>query len=251
MSYENIKPNRTQALGLFFLVISIFSYVGGWAWVMAYWDYEYKTTYRGYDVYYFPEINFYGIDTGGEYTDWPYVSGTLLKVKLRIDSWLDDPLQVESYRDFILYEVTALGKYYGEGLGVETLQCNNLTSLRNYIDDMYYPTKVRSSHRDGDTWTIYRQGRETSLRYWVDFNGEVLQEFETLGGAEAYLKQLVEDAEETQLNPDTPGTLPDEPATGIDTLGDYLDSRKIVISAVSGGLGSGLVLIGSVKREEE
>lgn len=247
---EYLKPNRTQALGLVFLVIAAFSATGGWAWVMAYWDYSPVCEYRGFDVYYFPNINVYGIDTGGEPQSWRFNSG-LQGAKNMIDSWLDAPLFIETYRDWAIYKLAGIGLYYGEYQGTVTLNHVNVTDLETYIDDLYYPTLVYTIHRDGGDYLIYRQGID-SIQYWVEYEGDILEYFETDDAARAYVYEIVEEAEETQENPEDPAEASDQPADteGEETLGDLLDAQKWVISAISGAMGLGLVILGSTRRED-
>jgi len=251
---EIMKPNRTQALGLVFLVIAAFSAVGGWAWVMAYWDYSPVETYRGFEIVYFSTINVYGIDTGGEPQTWAFNSG-LQGARNMIDNWLDNPELIEQYRDWIIYKMGGYGLYYAENGDLTTSNWDNITDLRSYIDAEYYPTLVYTIHRDSGDYRVYRQG-VTQIRYWVDLDGTELEYFETLAAAKQYVYDLVQPADPQST--ETPGDaeIPDIDADldpdpeDYGTLGDLLDAQKWVITAISGTMGLGLVTFGSTRRDD-
>lgn len=242
---EQVTPK--QALGAFFIILSVFTYAGGLAYISAYWDnIEYVETYRDYDIHYFPKTNFYGIDTGGEASEWPYNS-ELQGARNMIDSWLDEAEYVETYRDFEVYKLPSLSVYYGEGLDTKTLECHNLTVLHEYIDDMYYPTRIRTIRRQGDTWKIYRQGRTDTLRYWArnEDTMETSPEYESFDPALQYVYDIYDitegDTEETgnstQPSPEPVTEYPGE------TIGDRLNAQKNLVSGISAAIGVGLVAI--------
>jgi len=260
---ENIKPNRTQAIGLFFMVISLFSYLGGFVWFSAYWDTEYIETYRDFEIYYFPNINVYGIKTTGDPMDWPHTSA-LSACRNKIDSWLDEPTLMETVRDWEIYKINSYGLYYGANGDLETGWYDSVNSTRLFIEAEYYPTLVYELHLDGDTWEIYRQGA-IDVRYWVEYEGTALEYFTTLEDAKEYARDRVEIAKEEQPAEHEPEETEEQINTGIpildeilnpdpentQTLGQLLNTQKLMISAVTATMGLGFIVLGSVKREED
>lgn len=253
---ENMKPNRTQAIGLIFLVISVFSYLGGFAWFSAYWDTEYRETYRDFEIYYFSNINVYGIKTEGDPSDWVHTTA-LSACRNKIDSWLDAPEHIETYRDWEIYKLNGYGLYYATSDGQETpTWYDSVNSTRLFIDAEYYPTLVYEVHLDSETWMIYRQGSET-IRYWVEYDGTILEYFTTLDDAQEYARlesdALAEELEEEQQDTEDPELDEElEPdAEDNSTIGDILDARKILISGVTAALGLGFLALGSVRRQEQ
>jgi len=253
---ENL--NRTQALGLVLLLVSAFTYVGGWAWVTAYLDHTYVETYQGYDIYYFPNINVYGVDTGGEPNQWRFNSG-LTGARNMIDTWLDSPEEVETYRDFTLYRITALDLYYGEGPLGRTANWDNVTHLKAYIDAAYYPTLVYTIHSGGGEWYIYRQGLEEmgDLRYWVEHGETSSTTYDSLKEAKAYAEEWIKAETSDETPTESPGEAESptvgNPVNGVDpdTIGAFLEAQRLLISAVTGSMGAGLFIIGSLRREDE
>jgi len=286
----NIKPNRTQAIGLLFLVISVFSLLGGWAWVSAYWDADLAESYRGYDIHYFPNIHVYGIDIGGEPENWVHVTNQAA-ARSKIDLWLDGPITVGGYRDFTIYQLPGHELFYAENGYVDTMIYVEITALESYIDAVYYPTRVSTMHRGTDEYTIYRQGLEGSpieLTYWVSLEGITLEYFDSLGDARDYVNArpcTTEDpATVTPENPDTPPEFEPIPegdyslvdnvmdqvmdvidyVTGAgtsaaggsedqrtDTIEAFMVERQTMITVLTGSLGAGLMVLGSIKRDEE
>jgi len=257
---DQINLSTKQSLGVFFIAVSLFTYMGGLAWVSAYWDHELVGTHRGYDIHYFPSINVYGIDIGGEASQWKYNSG-YQGAKNMIDSWLDEPEHVETYRDFDIYLISGLQLYYAEGLEETTINYVNSTELKNYIDQAYYPTLVYTIHRDGDTWSIYRQGLEEleTLIYWAeDETGcQSSPEYDELQGARQYVYNIYAISEG---DTETPGNSTD-PVTGEpigseydppgETVGDRLNAQKNLISGITAAIGIGLVAIDYGQRREK
>lgn len=254
---ELIKPNRTQALGLFFMVISLFSYLGGFAWVSAYWDHELEETYRGMEIHFFPAPNVYGVKIEGlDLLDWP-TTRTRSGARNTIDEMLDDPEHVETYRDFEIYKIPGYGLYYATQGTEKTANFDTLENLRNYIDAEFYPTVVMTIHRNNDDYLIYRENTEP-VKYWVELDGTILEYFTSKQDAKAWVYERVDNqgtVEETEENPETPQDIDQD--TGVDpveaeaeTLGEYLDSQKLMISVITGGLGVGCVVLGSIRREE-
>jgi len=294
-NYENYKPNRTQAIGLFFMVISVFSLLGGWAWVSAYWDTDLAETYRGYDIHYFPNIHIYGIDIGGPSSEWVYL-GNQETARNKIDLWVDGPITVGTYRDFTIYQLPGHDLYYGENGLMGTQIYINTTALESYIDTVYYPTRICTIHKgtegNYDEYKIYRQGLEGSpveLTYWVQLDGITLEYFDTKAAARAYVADRADPTPEAPLieipeNPDTPAdneAIPEgdysmvdnlvdqvtdviDYVTGAgtsasgssedqrtDTIGAFMVERQTMITALTGSLGAGLMVLGSIKRDEK
>jgi len=254
---ELSKPNRTQAIGLFFLVISLFSYLGGFAWVSAYWDYELEETYRGYEIHFFPAPNVYGVKIEElDLMDWP-TTRTRTGARNTIDEILDEPEHMETYRDFEIYKIPGYGLYYATQGVTETAKFDTLENLKNYIDAEFYPTVVMTIHRNNDDYLIYRQNTDP-VTYWVELDGTILEYFTSKQNAKVWVYDLVanqDTVEEPSENPETPQDIDQD--TGVDpveeeteTLGEYLNSQKLVITAISGTMGLGLVVLGSTRREE-
>lgn len=129
--------NKRRMLGAALVVLGLFTAFNGWSvlgWTLSYWDHEFVETYRGYDIYYFVEINVYGIDTGGDPMDWKFY-GSLESARAAIDNWLEDPVYVESYRGWDIYrEPSGAQRYYAVREGVETSRWPTLEELKAYID---------------------------------------------------------------------------------------------------------------------
>jgi len=249
------KPNKIQTLGCVFLAAALFTALGGLGWVMAYWDTQLEETYRGFDIYYFPNIKVWGIDTGGEPQTWP-TGSPRQSCRNKIDSWLDEPTLVEQHRDFTVYRLDGYGLYYAEGpSGETTTRWDNVTNLEAYLDAEYYDTLVYTIHRDGDTWEIYRRGYDDPV-YWGTSGGESTPEFTSLEGAKQHIYDLldtddVDETVEADETPDAGDQVSGEPEGGGTTVGDLLAANKWVITGVTGFLGAGLVLYGSTREDRE
>ena len=113
----------------------------------GYWDHEYVETYRGYDIYFFPEPNVYGVDTlgtnpPGEDGSWRFFSESntrtgLENARAAIDNWVDNPVYVESYNGYDIYrEPAGVQRYYGvsKDTGERTSYWTDLSGLKRYID---------------------------------------------------------------------------------------------------------------------
>ena len=254
MRKPELNLNKHQILGCVFLIAAIFTALGGLSWVMAYWDTQLEETYRGFDVYYFPNIKVWGIDTGGEPMTWP-TGSPIDSCRNRIDGWLDEPALIEQHRDFTVYRLNGYGLYYAEGLSVTTTYWDNATNLEAYLDAEYYETLVYTIHRDGVTWMIYRQGYDDPV-YWGESGGESTPQFTALADAKQHIYDLLdsEDVDETSEAGETADTADEvsgEPEGGGTTLGDMLAANQLMITGFSGALGVGLVLYGSTREDDE
>ena len=270
----NLQSNLSQistkqALGYFLLVLTIFSYMGGLAWISAYWDHNLIEEYRGYEIYFFPEINVYGIAiTELDITDWSFNTG-MPGCRNMIDTWLDDPIHISDYRDYVIYQQpNDYGFYYavdpetGEQI---TTTWNNLEDLQDYIDQVYYPYVVLTKHRDFGDYVIYRQGQNAELRYWVESpDGGLSQLYSTFDDANDAADEIIrldmqvdgsnlDNGSETDggtIEPSVGSQIEDgyEVPENIDTIGDRLRQRSILISSVFGVLGVGFIAIDAGER---
>jgi len=261
---RNLDLNRTQTLGLALIVTSLFTYLGGWTWVLAYWDHTYVETYRGFDIYYFPNIGVYGVDIGGEPEHWRFNS-YLEGARNMIDDWLDEPIHVEAYRDWDIYQMPGCGLYYAMGPEGTTPNYAAVEDLKAYIDAVYYPTLVYTYHVGSEEWLVYRQGLEElgTLKYWVEYGEERSLEYHTLEAAKAYAEEWIErvtapaSSEEPEVveeaqapaEVEAPEQFPEETVPG--TIGAILTAQKNVIAVSTGVLGVGLVLLGKGEEGED
>jgi len=252
------KPNlnMTQTFGLVLIISALAALFIPSTWVSAYWDTTHIDTYRGYDIYYFPNINVYGIDVGGEPMDWVHVSSPDA-ARNKIDLWEDGPITVEAYRDFMIYQLPGWDLFYGEKGDEETAIYVDIVSLKGYIDAEYYPTRISTVHKDSDTYYIYRQGF-VETRIWVEYEGEILQYFDKVVAARVYIDDLAEatveePTTETPENPEAPAqeeSIPsgDEMTPG--TVGEAVQQRRSMISAFLGLTGVGCFVYGTGRRRE-
>jgi len=102
-----------------------------------YWYHEHIETYRGYDIYYFKNINTYGIDTGEpDPMDWTFIA-SIETAKGEIDNLLEEPEEIEIYREWKIYRQAA-GKrfYWAEQVNTDekTTLWVSLEDLKEYID---------------------------------------------------------------------------------------------------------------------
>ena len=261
---NNRRILTKQALGFFLLSLSLFTYFGGLAWISAYWDHTKVDEYRGYEIYYFPEINVYGIEIQGlDITDWRFDSG-LIGCENIIDTWLDDPIYVKDYQDYVIYQQpNDYGLYYavdpetGEQI---TTTWHILDDLQGYIDQAYYPSVVVTRHTALGDYVIYRQGIDDELRYWVESpDGRLSQTFGTFNEASDAVDELILYSEQISgstlgegsetvsdsIEPDigSPFGVDYEAPDEVDTIGDRLRQRSALISGVFGVLGVGLIVI--------
>jgi len=104
-----------------------------------YWDHEYIETYRGSDIYYFKNINTYGIDTGEpDPMDWEFI-GSVETAKGKIDNWFEEPEEIEIYRMWKIYRQAAGTRFYWAEqvkTGEKTTLWVNLDDLKRYIDEL-------------------------------------------------------------------------------------------------------------------
>lgn len=209
MKLEKPELNRTQTLGLILLAVSMFTYVGGWQWVLAYWDTSLVEEYRGYSIYYLPEILVYGIDTGGDVNTWKF-AGSTEQARGLIDNWLDSPVFMEEYRGWSIYRES------GGSQRAYAVKGDAKTSYWRYITD---------------------------LREYVD----------ALEGGEETPESSEEEPADTETGDTTEPEGTDTTETGdpAKTIGDVVEERKLLITAVSGFMGVGLVALGSLKEEKK
>lgn len=115
MSNEGMKrPNGLQILGGVLFIAAIFVGFGGLQYVMAYMDTTPAGEYRGYSLYYLPNVNVYGADTGEDIGSWPFAS-SLDALRGMIDNWLDSPLVIIEYEGYVVYqEAGGSQRYYAE-----------------------------------------------------------------------------------------------------------------------------------------
>ena len=164
MNYEEIKPNGTQILGGVLLIAAIFVGFGGLQYVMAYMDTTPAGEYRGYDLYYLPNINVYGADTGEEVGSWPFAS-SLDALRGIIDNWLDSPLAVIEYEGYVVYqEAGGAQRYYAEKDGsLATGYYWTFDEAISYIDeleDIEDPVTVEEPTTTGTTDTTGTIGQK-------------------------------------------------------------------------------------------
>ena len=141
--------NVKHIFGIFLIALSLFSAIGAFGWMVGYLDNQFQETYRDHDIYYFPNPNVYGIDIGGEPSGWPFNAG-LQGCRNMIDSWLDDPEYIETYRDFEIYQIKGFNLYYGVNGEQITAKWRLLEALEEYIDAEYYPTSGNTIPGDQD-----------------------------------------------------------------------------------------------------
>jgi len=130
------------ALGVVLVALDIASPIG--LVIAGYWDHTYVETYRGYDIYYFPNIGVYGVDALGtnpplDDPSWKVVGfyGGTESARAAIDNRLDSPIFVESYNGYDIYrEPAGAQRYYGvdQETGEETSYWTDLAGLKRYID---------------------------------------------------------------------------------------------------------------------
>ncbi len=149
--------NKKQIIGLILIFTALVAFFVPSAWVSAYWDTEFIESYRGFDIYYFPNINVYGIDVGGDVMDWTYRTNPEACRK-SIDLWMDGPIFVETYRDFTIYRIPGYSLYYGESATETSNKWDNLDNLKHYIDVVFYPYHIYTIHSDLGDFLIYQQG---------------------------------------------------------------------------------------------
>ena len=246
--------NAKHVVGVFLIALSLFSTIGAFGWILGYWDNSLQETYRDHDIYYFPNINVYGVDIGGVPSDWPFNAG-LQGCRNMIDSWLDDPELVEIHRDFEIYQIQGFKLYYAVYGEETTAKWVGFEELKEFIDAMYYPTRILTIHGDQDTWFIYRQGTY-SVIYWAETEGFKSPDFSSRGEAKEYVytKLAAEEAEEVTDNPEVPDVSIPIPG-GLDgegeTIGDRFDAQRGMISMISGVFGLGFIALGEAERHED
>jgi len=247
------KVNAKHVLGVFLIAISLFSSIGAFGWVLGYLDNSFQETYRDHDIYYFPNPNVFGVDIGGDPSGWPFNSG-LQGCRNMIDSWLDEPEHVETYRGFEIYQIQGFKLYYGVHGEVMTGKWRLLESLKEYIDAEYYPTSVKTFIGDQDTWIIYRQGYDPVL-YWVETEGFMSPVYSSLQEALVFVEEKLaaEDPNVVDDNPEVPEDqtpLPNGLPEG-ESIGDRLDAQREMISMISGMFGLGFIALGEAERRSD
>jgi hypothetical protein len=252
MKTRPAQVNTKHILGLFLIAISLLSSIGAFGWVLGYMDNSFQETYRDHDIYYFPNPNVYGVDISGDPSGWPFNSG-LQGCKNMIDSWLDDPKQVETYRDFEIYQIQGFMLYYGVNGEAITGKWRHLEDLKEYIDTEYYPTRVKTFTNDQNTWIIYRQGYNP-VQYWAETDGFKSPDFSSLKEARDFVREKIgsEPPIIVDENPETPSDqdpLPGNPPKGL-SIGDRLDTQREIISGISGIFGLGFIALGEAERRD-
>ena len=254
MKRRQEQVNTKHILGVILIAFSLFSTIGALGWVLGYWDNSLQETYRGHDIYYFPQPNVYGVDIGGDSSDWPFNAG-LQGCRNLIDSWLDEPDHIETYRDFEIYQIQGFRLYYAINGKETTAKWVLLESLKEYIDTEYYPTRVRIIKGEKETWIIYRQGTYPII-YWAETEGFKSPVFSSLATAKEYVNTKLETAEpeETSDNPENPEVrdpIPGNLKGERETIRDRLDAQRGMISAISGVFGLGFIALGEAERRDE
>jgi len=129
--------NKQSLVGVTLLALGVFILFGGLGsaatWVLGYWDKEYVETYRGYDIYYFVNIHVYGwMDADG---DWHY-HGSVESAEKAIDDYLEEPVYVEAYNGWDIYQTPGSGFYYAvnPSTGEQTTHFTGLEELKEYLD---------------------------------------------------------------------------------------------------------------------
>ena len=272
----NLQSNLSQistkqALGYFLLVLTIFSYMGGLAWISAYWDHNQIEEYRGYEIYFFPEINVYGIEIQElDITDWSFNTG-VSGCRNMIDTWLDDPIHVNDYRDYVIYQQpNDYGFYYAvdpETGDQITTTWNNIDDLLDYIDQVYYPYIVLTKTKIMGDYVIYRQGLNAELKYWVESpDGGLSQFYSTFDEASDAADEFIRldeqvsgsnldngsDTDSGSIEPDVghPIEVGYESPDNMNTIGDRFRQRNILVSSIFGVLGVGLIAIDAGERRQ-
>jgi hypothetical protein len=268
---NNSQISTKQVLGFFLLILTLFTYFGGLAWISAYWDHSRVDEYRGYEIYFFPEINVYGIEIQGlDVTDWRFNTG-IPGCENMIDTWLDDPIHVKDYRDYVIYQQpNDYGFYYavdsetGEQI---TTVWHIVDDLLDYIDQVYYPSVVVTWHRVIGDYIVYRQGIDSELRYWIESpDGDLSQFYSTFDDVSNAVNELIRldeqfagsnlsDGSETvsgsiEPNVEAPFGEDYEPPDDVVTIGDRIRQRRTLISGIFGVLGVGLIAIDVGERRQ-
>ena len=246
------QVNAKHIFGVFLIALSLFSSIGAFGWVVGYWDNSFQETYRDHDIYYFPNINVYGVDIGGDPSDWPFNAG-LQGCRNMIDSWLDEPEHVETYRDFEIYQISGFRLYYGVNGEVTTGKWRLLEGLEEYIDTEYYPTSVKVFNGGQGTWIVYRQGIDPVL-YWVETEGFKSPVYSSLEDAIQFVEKrlVVEEFDVVDDNAVVPGNqdpLLGDPSGGL-SVGDRLDAQREMISVISCVFGLGFIALGEAERRD-
>jgi len=136
LAFRSEPIRGAQMLGLTLILISTLGYTGVW-WFGAYWDNEFVETYQGYNIYYFPEINVYGIEEEGVSPENWRFAADLEAARNAIDNMQVEPVFVEEYRGFQVYHNLVYGYYYAENSdGVRVSQTWTLEELHDYLDSL-------------------------------------------------------------------------------------------------------------------
>jgi len=263
------QVSTKQVLGFFLISLTVFTYFGGLAWIGAYWDHARVDEYRGYEIYFFPEINVYGIEIQGlDVTDWRF-NADIPGCENMIDAWLDDPIHVKDYRDYVIYQQpNDYGLYYavdpetGEQI---TTVWHSSDDLLDYIDQVCYPSVVVTRHRAIGDYIVYRQGIDSELRYWIESpDGDLSQFYGTFDEVSDAVEELIRldeqfagsnlsEGSETvsgSIEPDVGAPFGEDYEVPDDmvTIGGLLKQRSTLISGVFGVLGIGLIAIDAGER---
>jgi len=255
---DQINLSTKQALGVFCILLSIFTYFGGFGWVSAMWDTELQEVYRGHEIHYIPYHNMYGVNVSGPVENWPF-NMKLQGCRNMIDNWLDDPTYIETYKEYEIYRESAgLHRYYGvdpaTGEQVTTWTVK-LQTTRDNLDQRFYGLQVWvMSYETGDTWHILKKGYSGDYVYWAEHKTSDTKspEFDTQDDAEKWVRQNHENITGTEEPAENnTSTEPGDTDTDITTIGEVVESRRILISGITAAIGIGLVAIDYGARRDE
>jgi len=129
--------NRRGIVGIALLALGVFLLFGGVgaavSWVLGYWDRELVDVYRGIEIYHFYNIGpVYGFQWQGE---WRYY-GSPERCREAIDDLMEEPIYVESYRGWDIYQTPGSGFYYAVNPSTDeqTTHFTGLEELKEYLD---------------------------------------------------------------------------------------------------------------------
>jgi len=263
---NNLNLNKSQALGLVLLITALTAWFIPAGWLMAWTpETQFLESYRGFDIYYIDEANVYTVDIGtGEVADWPYFI-SVRGCKEGIDLWEDGPTFVDDYRGGTIWQMPGYNLYYWESGNEKTNRWDSLESLINFVDIEYFPNLVYTIHYGNRDYEIFQQGYHDPV-FWGELLEYLTPEFGTLAEVKDFIRADLEDIPIEYDTPDstdngepaTPPEDPGEPDTGnanpdetVDTVGEQIQTRKTMIAGVSGSMGLGLMVLGSIKRDEK
>jgi len=130
--------NRRGIVGIALLALGVFLLFGGVgaavSWVLGYWDRELVDVYRGIEIYHFYNIGpVYGFEWPPGSGDWKYY-GSPERCRAAIDDLMEEPIYVESYRGWDIYQKPGSGLYYAVKGEAVTADYDDISALKAYID---------------------------------------------------------------------------------------------------------------------